>query len=98
MVQRFKITSPQELKALERLAILETRQTIGRVARAWEHGRQRNGKTPWDDKMVIEFSTEDRRRRVYITRVSADKTVPFGDFHYNKALQWCRANLMPLNP
>ena len=98
VVQRFKIDTPEELRELKRFSVSGTASSIERVASVWHHGKQRNGKTPWDDSMMIVFSTDDRQRKVYITRSSADKHVDFGDFQYNKALQWCRNNLRPVNP
>ena len=91
MAKRFKVDTPEELKALNEMC--KTGSTTS-IAKVWSVARRKGEKAPWDDRIYAFFAMRDGKREAYIYRESGeDQTRIIAWLKYMPALNWCKENL-----
>lgn len=92
--KKFCIETPEQLRELSPLC---KSGKVTNLATVWSAARRKsNGKSPWDNKIVVSFSADRHGRYASIMRYGTDDTpVEIATLKYNAALEWCNKNLRP---
>lgn len=100
MAKCFVFKTPDQLKE----AVSLRRDGVGpsqilNTAKVWSAVCRQKGKTTWDGRICVEFSTEGRERKAVIFRYGTNNEKHIlGELKYNAALKWCRENLEEMQP
>ena len=89
-VKRFKVETPDQLRALDGMRAKE-QLSCGAYASVWSAARNGNGgKSSWDEDFTVRFVSERfGARKAYIDKGHS----ALREVKYNPALAYCRENL-----
>lgn len=94
MIKRYKIETPEQLRALTQYSLIGER-LCKNFATVWNANRNKNGgASAWDNDFAVKFVAEGRMRAAYIEKAGGKgDCASIADMKYNQTLHYCRENL-----
>lgn len=96
--RRFAVEEPEQLKALNEFVLTGS---VANVATVWSATKRKSGATRWDGKIFVDFKCDksptaivNYRHACIVRKCSNGRDNEEAVLRYNKALQWCRENLL----
>lgn len=95
MRKKYHISKPSELKEIRKFIKIGN---VDPLITVWSSTLRKNGKTPWDNSIVVVFDTKDGKH-AYIARELQSNREPLvrATLKYTPSLTWCEKNLQRMD-